>query len=168
MLMPRADFLFSLVLVALGLGTLFESWRMPRFGNLGVHPMTAPGLTPGLLGIIIALMGAVLLARSIAAGGWRLSGEPAPEQAGERRSARRRLGLALLLCLGYAGGLVGRIPFWLATAIFMFAFVVLFEWRVDTPHRRRLHGLLAAAALAAATAVGVTLLFEDIFLVRLP
>ena len=69
--MPRADFLFSLLLIALGLAAAVEAWRMPRFENLGVHPMTAPGLTPGLLGIVVAILGAVLMAGAIRGGGWR-------------------------------------------------------------------------------------------------
>jgi putative tricarboxylic transport membrane protein len=166
--MPRADFLFSLLLLALGLATIVESWRMPRFGNLGVHPMTAPGLTPGLLGLVVVLLAVALLARSLRAGGWRLSrGESGAEPA-QRRAAVRRVGLALLLTVGYAGGLVGRIPFWLATVLFVFLFVVAFEWRADATAAQRLRGLAVAALLAAATALCVRYLFEEIFLVRLP
>ncbi|MEX2631205.1 MAG: tripartite tricarboxylate transporter TctB family protein [Tistlia sp.] len=169
--MPRADFLFSLLLLALGLATVVESWRMPRFGHLGVHPMTAPGLTPGLLGAVIVLLAAVLLARSLAAGGWRLSAgkdAAAPAEPGERGSSVRRVGLALLLTVGYAGGLVGRLPFWLATALFVFLFILAFEWRAGSGRAQRLRGLAVAAVLAALTALAVTYLFEEIFLVRLP
>jgi putative tricarboxylic transport membrane protein len=130
--------------------------------------MTAPGLTPGLLGLVVVLLAVALLARSLRAGGWRLSrGESGAEPA-QRRAAVRRVGLALLLTVGYAGGLVGRIPFWLATVLFVFLFVVAFEWRADATAAQRLRGLAVAALLAAATALCVRYLFEEIFLVRLP
>lgn len=166
--MARADFLFSLVLIVIGVATVVESWRMPRFENLGVEPMTAPGLTPGVLGLVLGLLGFVLLYRAVAAGGWRRAGPAAAEQAVERRDAFRRVGLTLLLTLGFAGFLVGRMPFWLATAIFVFLFVALFEWRRGDGWRRHLARLAVALALAVATALAVTYLFEEVFLVRLP
>jgi len=107
------------------------------------------------------MLGAVLLVRAARAGGWRLS---------ETRFASgpgvQRLVLCLILCLGYAAGLVGRLPFWLATFLFVTLFVVLFEWPRSKGRRgRRLAlGVVYGAAIAAA----VTLVFQEIFLVRLP
>ncbi len=37
---------------------------MPRLAELGVDPMSAPGLTPGLLGLVLAGLGLALLSRS--------------------------------------------------------------------------------------------------------
>jgi len=166
--MARADFLFSLVLIALGLAAAVESWRMPRFENLGIDPMTAPGLTPGLLGLVLALLGFLLLHRAIAAGGWRRLAPGTAEEVADRRGAMGRVGLSLVLTLGYAGGLVGRVPFWLATAIFVFLFVAAFEWRRGEALPQRLRRLAMAAILAGLAAAAVTYLFEEIFLVRLP
>ncbi|MEQ8346918.1 MAG: tripartite tricarboxylate transporter TctB family protein [Sneathiellaceae bacterium] len=166
--MPRADFLFSLVLIAVGIAAAAEAWRMPRFENLGVHPMTAPGLTPGLLGLVVAGLGLALLLGAVRAGGWQRSAPATAGQAAERRSTLGRVALALLLTLGYAAGLVGHMPFWLATAIFVFLFVALFEWPLHEGWRRRLRGLAIAAVLAVATGLAVTYLFEEIFLVQLP
>ena len=39
-----------------------------RLTELGVHPMTAPGLVPGLLGLVTALLGGILTARSVRTG----------------------------------------------------------------------------------------------------
>jgi len=69
--------------------------------------------------------------------------------------------LVLVLCLGYAVGLVGRVPFWLATFVFVSAFIAVFEY----PSRRR---MAAAPLYGIATALAVTYLFESVFLVRLP
>jgi hypothetical protein len=43
----RADLWFAILLTALSVVVVVESWRMPRLDHLGVHPMSAPGLTPG-------------------------------------------------------------------------------------------------------------------------
>ena len=69
-------------------------------------------------------------------------------------------------------------PFWLATGIFVFLFVALFEWprrsegaaaeSGTTGWSRRLRSFAIALAIAVATAAAVTYLFEEIFLVRLP
>lgn len=170
--MPRADFLFSLVLIALGLAAAVEAWRMPRFGELGINPMTAPGLTPGLLGLVIAVMGLALMRNAIAAGALRRQPAAAADEAeaaqADRRSRLRRLALTVALTIGYAGFLVSNLPFWLATGIFVFLFVTLFEWPERHGLRQRLAGLGIALVLAVATAAGVTYLFEEIFLVRLP
>lgn len=166
--MPRADFLFSLVLITIGMAAAVEAWRMPRFENLGVHPMTAPGLTPGLLGLIVAALGVMLLHGAVRAGGWRRSPQPSTDQAADRRTTVRRVVLTLVLTLGYAAGLVGHMPFRLATGIFVFLFVALFEWPFHDGARQHLRGLAIAVVLAALTALAVTYLFEEIFLVRLP
>ena len=152
---PRADLYFSVVLTLLGGATVFESWRMPRLENLGIDPLTAPGVTPALIGAVLTVLGLALLVRSLAnRGGER----PTPEQ------GWGRLLVTLVLCLAYAVGLVGWLPFWLATAIFVAVFVALFTFDRTRP----LRPLAMAVALAVVTAAAVTYLFEDIFLVRLP
>lgn len=150
---PRADFWFSIVLTAAGAALAFESWRMPRLAHLGIDPVSAPGLTPGLLGLILAALGVVLFVRSV-----RASRMPT------QREGWGRFALTLALCLAYALGLVGRVPFWTATALFVAAFVAIFTWGRLPPVRT----LGVAAVLAAAVSVSVTLVFDRLFLVRLP
>lgn len=152
---PRADLWFSVALMLFGAAAAFESWRMPRFENLGVDPMSAPGLTPGVLGLVLAGLGGLLFARSARVVG----GGPRGADGGWRG-----LLAALALCLVYALGLVGTAPFWLATALFVFAFTTIFAAKRVGPLRA------AAFALPFALAVGVSiaLLFERVFLVRLP
>lgn len=164
----RADFVTGLVLLAFGIAVLAGSLAMPRLEERAINPWTVPGLVPGLLGIIIAVLGGALALRSMIAGA--LSPLPSldREEATEARRARMRLALCLVLCLGYAAVLVGRIPFWLATGLFVFLFVALFEWRSEDAPRARALKLTVAAALAAAAALAVPFLFERLFLVRLP
>ena len=64
---PRADLVFSVVLTLVGAATLFESWRMPRLENLGINPLSAPGVTPALLGAVLTVLGLMLLGRSLGA-----------------------------------------------------------------------------------------------------
>jgi putative tricarboxylic transport membrane protein len=67
----------------------------------------------------------------------------------------------------YALLLVGRgLPFWLGTAIFVAGYVYLFHLERDqrTPLRRA----MLALVIGTVTALVVTLVFERVFLVRLP
>ncbi len=138
---------------------------MPRFEHLGVNPYTVPGLVPGLLGAIIALLGLALAARSLRAMASRAARPDAAKAGG---GGWTRLAVCLGLTVGYAAGLIGRVPFWAATALFVFAFIVIFEWRPDAERSRRLPMVLSAAIQAAIVSAAVTLVFRDLFLVALP
>ena len=164
--MVKADFVTGLVLIALGIATVVESLRMPRFEDLNIEPYTVPGLVPGALGAVVLLLGAVLFLRAARAGGWRLGAGGATRRTWSADPGSRRLALSVALCLGYAGLLVGRVPFWLATFGFVLAFVILFEWPLATAPGERVRRLLIA--LVYALAVAVTLVFQEVFLVRLP
>jgi putative tricarboxylic transport membrane protein len=161
-----ADLLAGLSFVALGLALLYGSWTMPRLEERGVHPLTVPGLVPGLLALALLLCGGLL-----AAGAWRagnLGAGLAALLALAGGPAARRVAVALVLVLVYALGLVGWLPFWLATALFVFAFILCFEvWLA--PAVPPLGRTLAwAAGVALVTGVAVVLVFERGFLVRLP
>ncbi len=164
--MIKADFVTGLTFVALGLGALAESLRMPRFETLSVNPYTVPGIVPGMLGAVIAVLGLLLTLRSARAGGWRLGGEVAQLAALYRRGPARRFLLAFVLTVGYAAGLVGTVPFWLATGVFVFVFIAAFEG--PAAKDRRLRVLVLAAVEAALVTIAVTLVFQEVFLVRLP
>jgi putative tricarboxylic transport membrane protein len=139
---------------------------MPRLGHLGVHPMSAPGLTPAVIAGVLALLGLALLARSLRerAALSRAEAQSEPSGGDGQRAVWGRALLALVLCLLYAPGLLGRLPFMWATGLFVFAFVAAFSFERARPIR----SLMGAAAMALGVAVGVDLLFEQVFLVRLP
>lgn len=155
----RADRWFSVVLTAFAVAVVVESWRMPRLGELGVHPMSAPGLTPGLLGLILALMGVALFVRSVRAQRAAAGSEP-----GATPGSWPRAALTMVLCLLYSLGLLGTLPFMVSTGLFVFAFVATFSFTRERPVRT----LAGALAMAVAVAVSVGLLFERVFFVRLP
>jgi hypothetical protein len=141
------------VVWALGGGVIVHaSWTMDRLERHGAALYTAPGLVPGLLGLVLLVLGVVLAARA-----WRRN----PPNSGAAQMRWGNTPLVLVLCFGYAVGLVGRVPFWLATFVFVSAFVALFEY----PSRRR---MALAPVYGAATSLAVTYLFEAVFLVRLP
>jgi hypothetical protein len=163
--MPKADFVTGLVLALLGVAVIWASLEMPRFAERQASLYTAPGVVPGALGVIILALGAVLVVRAARAGGWQLG---TAATAGWADAGVRRLALAIALCLIYAAGLVGTVPFWLATFLFVAAFVVLFEWPLATGRADRLRRLVFAPLFAAVISAAVTLLFQHVFLVRLP
>ncbi len=165
----RADLITGVVLLVFGLAVVAESYGMPRLEERNINPWTAPGIVPGMLGIVIALLGAVLALRSVSAGGLRSaqSAQSAEERL-EARASVARLALCAALCVIYAVLFVGRIPFWLASWLFVFAFIAAFEWDSGDAMPARARKLVIAAAVATATALIVPYVFETLFLVRLP
>ena len=142
--------------IAVGGAIFYASWIMDRLANLGVKPFSAPGLLPGILGVFIVLLGVAMLLR-----GRNPSGEDAIDW--------RRILVPLAICLGFAAGLVGHgLPFWLAAWIF----VALMIWTLQYKERRAKGelGRLATLSLSIGLAAGVavSLVFQELFLIRLP
>jgi hypothetical protein len=142
---------------AFGATVLVASWRMDRLENLHINPWSAPGLMPGILGLLMMVFGAALALRS--------GGEGSEEGA----LSRRRTGLALALCLLFAGGLLGHgLPFWLTAAAFMFAAIMVFRLLDEDLKTARWRVALSSAAISLVAALVISFLFESVFLVRLP
>ena len=128
---------------------------MDRLESLHINPWSAPGLMPGVLGALMLLFGIALALRR---GG----------EAAQTSASPTRTGLALALCVVFAGGLLGHgLPFWLTAAGFLW--VCIFAFRVledeGTPRWRL---ALSSAVIAACAALVISFVFEDLFLVRLP
>lgn len=141
-----------------GLLIVAASWRMERFESMGAQLYTMPGFVPGMLGGVVLLLGLVLMLR-----GWRRSLREAAAEPAERL-INRRIAITLVLTLVYAGLLIGRAPFWLATALFVAVFVASFAPEEQTARRR----LVVSALAGVLTSAVVTFVFQQIFLVRLP
>jgi len=60
----RSDFLSALGWMGLGIAILIGSVTMDRLEKQDINPYTIPGLLPGLLGIAMTILGALLAARS--------------------------------------------------------------------------------------------------------
>jgi putative tricarboxylic transport membrane protein len=164
--MPRADLVTSGVLLALGIAVMVESWRMPRFEDVGAEFWSAPGIVPGLLGAALTLMAAILCLRSVAALRRPTAGPGVEDPTGE--GGWGRAAFAAGLCILYAAVLVGRLPFWLATILFVHAFVAAFDLVGAVPRPPIGRTLAVAAVVAAGAAVAIPYVFQSIFLVRLP
>jgi putative tricarboxylic transport membrane protein len=163
---PRVDLWTAAVFFAVGIAIVYASWRMPTFYEQLQQTYTAPGLVPALYGIVIAILAIWLAARSLGRGALRRGDNEA--RAAREGYSNLRLALAAVLGLAFAVGMVGRLPFWLATAIFVFLFILLFEWRKDQPWRERAIRIASAALIGGGTGVLVMLVFTRLFLVRLP
>lgn len=156
----RSDLLGGAGWAGFGLLIVVEALRMDRFTAMGAELYTMPGFVPGMIGGVLMLLGVILMLR-----GWRRRNTPQPRPDGPAETLfNRRVAVTLLLTLVYAVGLIGRLPFWLATALFVAAFVGYFA-PAERPLPRR---LMTAALAGALTALVVTLVFQYVFLVRLP
>lgn len=167
---PRTDLRTGFFWIAFGALAVFVSWQMDRFESQGATLHSAPGLWPGIVGLIIALLGGALAWRSVLRAretGWRAADEDDAQLV-----PRSQFLLAGVMFLVYALLLVGRgLPFWLGTGVFVTLFVYLFR-RADRL-TRGLAGSNRADALLAivcgvATAFVVTFAFQELFYVRLP
>lgn len=161
---PFADLISGGVWLALAIGIMVVSWNMDRLAHLQATIYTAPGLVPGLLGLAIGVMGALLIVRAIRAGAIAQIHRPAfsPRQ-------NWRLLTALALCLTFALGLLGSgLPFWLAAAIFIAAFVIVFQFEDRKAAGTLLRGAVFAVAFGLICGGAIHYVFQDVFLVRLP
>jgi putative tricarboxylic transport membrane protein len=136
--------------------------------HLGAHPLSVPGIVPAFLSVILIICGVVLVIRSVMAGGHRLGLSREKLREILATPGSRRLLITVGLTIGYAGVLIGRIPYPLATGLFIFGFIVLFEWERGLTPARYAKLLGVAAVLAAVTTGLVSWSFERLFLVTLP
>ena len=83
------------------------------------------------------------------------------------RSMLKRVAIATALALVYTLGLVGHVWFPAATVLFVFAFMMVFGVSPEGPRPLARRAAIAAVT-AIATAAAVSLVFEQVFLVRLP
>jgi putative tricarboxylic transport membrane protein len=163
----RTDLITAAALLAFAAAAFAGAWAMPTFTERGGDPFTAPGIVPGFHAVVIGLLSLVLGARAVLRGALRPDGGPPPDWRVVEGASTLRLALAAALGVVLVFGLVGRVPFWAAAALFVASFTILFEWPL-TPRGKRLRRVAEGVALGLATGFVVTLVFERVFLVRLP
>ena len=153
--------------LVLGVAVLVGSIRMDRLEAQHINPYTVPGLLPGLLGLVMILLGALMALRS-----W---GRGARLGAGPRFAvdwpSLRRLGVVIGLILIYTVVLLGHgLPFWIGSALYAAASIVLLQAPQRALAGRRLgwRDVAAAAAVGIGSGVVITYVFQELFLVRLP
>lgn len=166
--MPKADFVTSIILIAFGIAVLISSIQMPRFQEQHVNRFSVPGIVPGFLGAIIAFLGVVLLVRSIIRKGYRLSITGAVLKKFFSAEMTKRLAVTILVSVAYGWGLFGRIPYEIATALYLFSFMFIFEYKWKEGSRAQWKKVLVAAIIAILVAAIVGSTFRYLFLVNLP
>ena len=166
--MPRADFITSIILIAFGIAVLVLSIQMPRFEEQGVNRFSVPGIVPGFLGAIVAFLGVVLFIRSIIRKGYKLGLDGAALSRFFREEITKRFALTILISVAYGWGLIARINYEVATAIYIFTFVVIFDvkWRQGIKSQWKKILIAAIIAILVGGIVGTT--FRRLFLVNLP
>jgi hypothetical protein len=167
---PRTDLRTAFFWIALGACIVFSSWQMDRMEQQGASLYTAPGLWPGIIGLLLAALGGVLAWRSFERARETDWTAAEPDDTALVPVSRFRLATAMFFI--YAVLLVGRgLPFWLGTAVFVAVFTYTFR-RADriadgTPVQTRKDAVLAIIC-GVATAAIVSQTFEKLFYVRLP
>lgn len=156
--MKRADMITSVVLAAIGLSMLVGGFTMDRLEVRRIHPASIPGLVPMVLGVLLFLC-AVLLYRSAKSG---------PDDETFELGDQKRLWGTGALCLIYSVGLVGHVPFYVATFCFVAAFVALFTRKAGASGRETLKWVAVSIGTGAIASTVISNLFEHGFLVRLP
>ncbi|MDR3660060.1 MAG: tripartite tricarboxylate transporter TctB family protein [Mycobacterium sp.] len=165
----------GLAWVLLGTVILGMSLSMDRLANQGVAFYGAPGLLPGLLGIVMILFGSAVALR-------RAPIPVSAEEAAQRRYRLQagRLAAVLGLCLTYSFVLVGRglfyrvfgfsLPFWLASAMLVVTAILVLQHPQRVESGRKLDARAIGFALLIGICAGViaSLVFERFFLVHLP
>ena len=153
--------------MALGCLVVVLSWQMDRMTQQGATLHTAPGLWPGIVGALLAALGGVLALRSVRRA--RRIGWDAAEPDDTDYAPLSSFALAATMFFVYALLLVGRgLPFWLGTALFVTSFVFIFQHARRKAEGKLVRGFVVALACGAITAAVVTVVFEQLFYVRLP
>ncbi len=160
MRMAMADRVTAVLLLVLGMALLAGGWTMDRLEIRQIHPASIPGLVPMILGALLALCALLLLRSSFAD-----DPDAPPIFTG---GSWTRLGLTAAISVLYALGLVGWLPYVWATFLYTAAFTLLFSFPVHGDGRARAISVAGALVLGICVAFGSALLFEELFLVRLP
>jgi hypothetical protein len=161
---PRTELVSGIAWIALGAAIFWGSWTMDRLESLQINPYTAPGLVPGVLGVLIAVCGAAMTVRSLFGGALRAQSDLRSEPI-----VNRRVLLSLVLCLAFALGLLGHgLPFWAAAAIFLFAHIFLFRMIERRGTGSAARQAIGALAIGIGAALAIFVVFQELLLVRLP
>ena len=161
---PFADLLTGAAWLALAAAIVIGAWVMDRLPHLGATFYQLPGLVPGMLGVAIGLMALLLIARALRAGALAHAHWPSVNLVDHWRII-----VTLLLGLTFAIGLVGHgLPFWLAAAIFIAAFVIVFQFADRRRSGTLARGIAFAIVFGAVSGLVIHYGFQDVFLVRVP
>ena len=156
---------------------VLASWRMDRLDTLAINPWSAPGLTPGVIGVMIVGFALALVWQALRDGADSDAaddvgaGDDPSDVAGAAPppGSARRTFVAVLFCVLFAGLSLGHgLPFVIEGSLFVFAFTAAFSWSAWRAQQRITRGLVQTFAVAVLACGFISWLFESVFLVRLP
>ncbi len=166
--MPKADFVTSIILMAFGVFVAVTSMQMPNFADRGSSPYAAPGLVSGLVGFAILALSVALFVRSLVRGGFRLGLTWAKVGAFAREETSYRILITVVVSVLYGLVLLRFLHFLASTAIYVLAFVLLFEYDVRKSLAAQWLRVVLAFVIAVLTSGAVYMVFTYLFLVDLP
>ena len=164
---PHSELMQSLGWMAGGLAILVASVSMDRLEEQHINPYTVPGLLPGFLGLLMFLLGGLLAIRS-----WRRGGVHRDANAPRTTKAEMvRIVTVIALCVFFDAVLVGHgLPFWLAAWIFVSGAILVLQYPIRLAEGKPLgmKDVIKSLAIGFCAGWAITLVFQDLFLVRLP
>ena len=162
--MARADFYTGIIMMTFGITVTVMAFRMP---SIPKDPYSAPGVLPIFLGVVISGLSLIMFVRSIVKTKGRVGFSRDSIAAFFADIGVRRVIITTVLCLCYAL-LLGKVLFPLLTFVFVFAFIVIFEYDRKTAFRPQIKKVLMALLVAVISSASITAVFQYLFLVRLP
>lgn len=167
--MEKADIRSAILIILVGVSFLLSSLRMP-WSIYGYEWFACPGFVPLILAGVLMMLGIILFVRGLSRK--RLNEAGADSNSNDKESSEQtlpktthwtdnptyRIMLAIGLCAAYVFLLLGRLPYWLSTTIFVAAFIFLFKGS----------NLITSIAIGALTSIVVIFVFYKIFVVFLP
>lgn len=166
--LPKADFVASLILIGFGVWIVIHSLNMPRFTEFGANPFSVPGIVPGILGTIISLLSLLVFIRSIRRRGYRLGLSRSSLKRFFQDASSKRMLITCLVCIIYGLVLIGHIQYFTATFIYVFVFLIIFQYRFSEAFRIQWKLVLFSTIQALLIAGAVAVVFRYLFLVDLP
>ncbi|MHB0898381.1 MAG: tripartite tricarboxylate transporter TctB family protein [Spirochaetales bacterium] len=165
--MTKADFVTSIVLLAFGITVVVKSVQMPTMADANQSKFSAPGIVPGFIGVMVTLLSFAMLIRSIKRKGMQEIVQKGAAKDLLAQETTSRILKTLVICVVYVL-LLGKLWFPLPTALFIFAFIVMFEYDFKSAFRPQIKKIIVAFIIAVVATTLVTVVFQYLFLVNLP
>lgn len=159
--MAEADKISSIVFCLLGIAMLVGGYQMDRLEIRQIHPASIPGLVPMMLGAAMTLCSILLYVEAN-------KNKSTDAQAEMKFGSWKNLFVCSLMSCIYAVILVGWLPFYLATGIYITSFILYFNREELSITGQRRKAILTALIIGPLAAVLISVLFRYGFLVRLP
>lgn len=158
------DFLTAIILLIVSVAAIILSlgyWR-----DLGGEFYASPGFMPTIIAAFLIVMAVTLLLQSVkgssVAERCRQLGAALPRTLHSRTFWRAVIGLAIFAV--YIFGMLGRLPFWLASFLVLFAILLY----LNLEGKVQLKPVLKLLLIAVLSVAGIVLLFQVAFSVPMP